>query len=140
MRKGGIIVDFNLQVGLNAERELMVSKVNTAKQYGSGAIEVFATPAMISLMEGASMDAVQSFLPEGFGTVGTSIQVNHVAATPIGMKVTAKAEVTQISGKRITFKIEAFDEVGLIGEGIHERYIIEELKFLERVASKGKNS
>lgn len=133
-------MDFNLQIGLRAEREVMVSKESTAKNYGSGAIEVFATPAMIALMEGASMDAVQPFLPEGFGTVGTSIQVNHVAATPIGMKVTAKAEVTQINGKRIVYKIEAFDEFGLIGDGLHERYIIQEAKFLEKVFSKAKTT
>jgi len=127
----------NIQVGFKAERELLVNQDNTAKKYGSGAIEVFATPAMIGLMEGAAMDAVQSFLPDGFGTVGTLIQVNHVAATPIGMKVIAKAEVTQVNGKRITFRVEAYDEVGLIGEGVHERYIIDEVRFLEKVASKG---
>ncbi|MFV9511266.1 thioesterase family protein [Tepidibacillus sp. LV47] len=131
-------MDFGLSIGLNGTKETIVSEENTAKTYGSGALEVFATPAMIGLMEGAAMNAVQPHLPVGYGTVGTMVNVKHIAATPMGMKVMANAELIEVNGKRLLFKIEAHDEVGLIGEGTHERYIVEEEKFLVRTNQKGK--
>ena len=130
-------MEFTLSKGLKGTKETIVSDQNTAKTYGSGALEVFATPAMVGLMEGAAMNAVQSNLPVGYGTVGTWIDVKHVAATPLNMKVTASAELIEVNGKRLLFRVEAIDEVGLIGEGKHERYIIEEEKFLSRTNSKG---
>ncbi|WP_339060347.1 thioesterase family protein [Tepidibacillus marianensis] len=129
-------MQFNATVGLIGTKETFVSEQNTAKTYGSGALEVFATPAMIGLMEGAAMNAAQADLPEGYGTVGTWIDVKHVAATPIGMKVTATAELMEVNGKRLVFQVEARDESGIIGEGKHERYIVEEEKFLARTNSK----
>lgn len=131
-------MEFHLQIGLTGTKQSIVNNTNTAKTYGSGELEVFATPAMVGLMEGAAMNAVHSSLPEGFGTVGTELQVKHVAATPLGMNVEARAELIAINGKRLSFKVEAYDEVGLIGEGTHERYIVEEEKFLSRVNNKGK--
>ncbi|TCS82482.1 thioesterase family protein [Tepidibacillus fermentans] len=129
-------MEFRLSIGLNGTKETIVSEQNTAKTYGSGALEVFATPAMIGLMEGAAMNAVQSHLPVGYGTVGTWVDVKHAAATPMGMKVTAKAELIEVNGKRLLFQVEARDDVGLIGEGKHERYIVEEEKFLAKTNSK----
>ena len=85
--------NFNLKTGLAGESQVKVSEENTALKYGSGTINVFATPAMIGLMEKASIEAVEKLLPEGFATVGTKIEVKHIAATPIGMNITAKAEL-----------------------------------------------
>ncbi len=128
--------EFNLTVGLKAEKKQTVTNLNTAKTYGSGDIDVFATPAMIGLMEGASLMITEKHLPQGFSSVGTKVDVYHTAATPIGMTVTAKAEIVEIHGKRLIFKIEAFDEKQQIGEGLHERYIIETEKFLKKAYAK----
>ncbi len=84
---------------------------NTAKKFGSGSVNVFATPAMIGLMEKASIEAVDHLLPDGYATVGTKIDVKHLAPTPIGMIIIAKAELEEIEGKKLKFKVEAFDEV-----------------------------
>lgn len=113
-----------------------VTEKNTAKAYGSGSIEVYATPAMIGLMEGASLATVDSILPEGLSTVGTKVEIKHLAATPLGLKVTAHAELVEIDGKRLLFKVEASDEKGKIGEGIHERFIIDVDKFLQKTKNK----
>lgn len=128
--------EINLSPGLKAEKSEKVTAANTAKAYGSGSIEVYATPAMIGLMEGASLSAVDPALPAGFSTVGTRLETNHLAATPLGMTVRAEAELIAVNGKKLTFKIAAFDEKDKIGEGIHERYIIEIAKFLAKAAAK----
>lgn len=129
-------MEFNLKVGLAAEVKEMVTPDNTAKKYGSGSIDVYATPAMIGLLENASLSAVDPLLPAGFSTVGISLNVKHMAATPIGMEVTAKAELIKVDGKKLTFKVEAFDGKDKIGEGEHERFIVELSKFMSRVESK----
>jgi predicted thioesterase len=95
---------------------------------------------MIALMEKAALSAVDPCLGEGFATVGLSLNVKHIAATPVGMKVSAEAELLSMEGKKLTFKVEAYDELEKIGEGIHERYIIELSKFLERTSGKGSTS
>lgn len=129
-------MEFNLTVGLEAKVELVVQQKDTAEAFGSGGVKVFATPLMIGLMENAALKAVDPILPTGFATVGTQLDVKHMAATPIGMKASARAELVEIDGKRLVFKVEAYDEVEKIGEGMHERYIIQMEKFLSKVNSK----
>ncbi len=131
--------NFNLRAGLVGKAETRVSKDNTALKYGSGSIDVFATPAMIGLMEKAAIMAVDSLLPEGFATVGTKIEVRHLAATPVGMNITAKAELLEIDNKKLKFNVLAYDDLEKIGEGIHFRYIINLEEFIKRNESKLKN-
>ena len=122
-----------LQVGMTYTVEQTVTTDMTARAIGSGGLEVFGTPFMMAMMESAAMLCVQPELPEGKGTVGVEITSSHVAPTPVGMKVRATAEVTHISenGKLIDFKVTAFDEEGLIGEGTHRRAIISNERFLQ---------
>lgn len=133
-------MDFGLRTGMAAQVEKVVGEDDTAVKFGSGGVRVFATPMMVALMENAALNAVDPYLGEGFATVGLSLNVKHMAATPVGMKVYAKAELLGIEGKKLTFRIEAFDEQEKIGEGTHERYIIELVKFLDRTARKGINT
>lgn len=129
-------LEFALTLGLKAEKTETVTDHNTALAYGSGGIRVYATPAMIGLMEGASLAAVEAALPEGFTTVGTHVSVAHVAATPVGMAVRAEAELTAAAGKKLSFNVRAYDETGLIGEGTHERYIVEAVPFVAKADKK----
>lgn len=129
-------MEFNLEIGLTSELELTVEHKHTAEALGSGGVKVFSTPMMIALMEGAALQTVASHLPEDFTTVGLSLNIHHIAATPVGIKVTAKAELLQVEGKKLTFKVEAFDETEKIGEGTHERYIVQESRFLQKVSQK----
>ena len=123
-------------VGTKATKSELVTNNNTAKTYGSGDIDVYATPAMVGLMEGASILILDKVVPNGFSTVGTKIDVSHLAATPIGMNVTAEAELIEVTGKKLVFKVIASDERGKIGEGIHERFVIEVEKFLHKTKNK----
>jgi predicted thioesterase len=121
-----------LKTGITGESKTVVSEKNTAITHGSGSVPVFATPAMIALMENAALSSVQPLLPEGHTTVGTKITSSHIAATPLGMEVTAKSELTEIDGKRLVFRVEAYDAKDKIGEGIHERFIINIEKFMQK--------
>ena len=125
-----------LKPGLKAEKTVTVTDKNTASACGSGGLNVFSPPAMITLMEDASLSAVQSLLPPGWSTVGTELNVKHLAATPLGMKVVARAELLGISGRALSFKVEAFDEAGKIGEGSHGRFIVENEKFMAKAEGK----
>ena len=107
---------------------------------GSGLLPVFATPQMIALMENAAVDATQASLEEGQGTVGTRLDVSHDAATPVGMQVWAEAEVTAVDGRKLTFAVTAYDEAGPIGKGTHERFIIQNDKFLAKAQGKKKGN
>lgn len=127
-----------IKVGLNSSIETDVKSEHSASKYGSGMVDVLATPAMIALMECTAKNAVDLHLPVGYTTVGTKVDVVHIAATPIGMKVTVNAKLIEVKGKKLTFRVEAFDEVEKIGEGIHERYVINSEKFMEKVNSKKK--
>jgi fluoroacetyl-CoA thioesterase len=129
-------MDFNLKVGLKSQAAEKVTEENTAIKYGSGTVNVFATPAMIGLMEKASIQIVDTLLPKGFATVGTFVNITHIAATPLNMVVIARSELIEIDGKKLKFKIEAFDEKEKIGEGLHGRYIINLQDFIERVEKK----
>ncbi len=126
----------DLKVGITGSTEVLVSEANTAKTMGSGSLDVFATPAMIALMEKAASMTVQNYIDEDSSTVGTMINIKHIAATPIGMNVTAKAELVEIDGKRLVFSVEAFDGKDKIGEGQHERFIIKAAKFIAKANSK----
>jgi len=123
-------------MGLTGKAEILVDINNTAKAMGSGDLEVFATPAMIALMEKAATLAVSECIPEGSSTVGTMINVKHIAATPVGMKISAQATLTEVDGKRLFFIVEAFDGKDKIGEGQHERFIINVDKFMVRANGK----
>jgi len=127
-----------ITVGMKHSIEKIVTPELTANAVGSGGLDVFGTPFMIGMMECAAMWCIQPELPEGKGTVGVEISTNHLAPTPVGMKVTATAEVTAVSenGKMITFKIAAFDEEGPIGEGVHTRAIISNDRFLQKCNEK----
>ncbi|GBF32126.1 dihydrolipoamide acyltransferase [Desulfocucumis palustris] len=128
----------SLVVGIKGEATDVVTDSNTAIAYGSGGVNVFATPAMIGLMEKAALTSVEPHLESGMTTVGTRVEVQHLAATPIGMKVTARSELIEAEGKRLLFRVEVLDEVEVVGRGTHERYVVPEQKFLSRAAGKKK--
>ncbi|WP_026881828.1 thioesterase family protein [Clostridium akagii] len=125
-------MEVNLEVGLKHQVEKMVSDQDTAKKYGSGDLDVYATPAMIALMENASTNCVKGQLPLGFTTVGIEINVKHLRATPVGVKVRAEAILEKVDGKRLFFKVEAYDDLGKIGEGINIRYLVNAEEFVGR--------
>jgi predicted thioesterase len=124
--------------GFAAELELTVTDADTASRWGSGLVPVFSTPALVGLMESAAVKALSGHLVPGQTTVGGHIDVHHLAATPIGMTVRAKAELTAVDGRKLTFKIQAWDEVELIGEADHERFVVDEARFVEKVDAKRK--
>ncbi len=123
-------------IGTKGRIETVVNDANTAKFAGSGSLDVFATPSMICLMEQAAQASVAEYLGKDQGTVGTKIEVTHDAATPLGMKVWAESELVEVDRRRLVFEVAAYDECGLIGKGIHERFIIENEKFLSKVNAK----
>ena len=125
-----------IQTGLTCKKKITVTPEMTAAAMGSGALEVLATPSMIALMEGTAQEAVQNILEDGQGTVGTRIDVRHLAATPVGMEVTCTAEVTEVDRRRIVFTVKAKDEKEVIGEGIHERFVIDNEKFFAKCRQK----
>ena len=127
---------YGLKPGLRGTAEILVGTRDTAPHIGSGKIKVLATPVMVSLMEEAALDAVEGFLPPGFQTVGTRLDITHVAATPVGVRVTAGAEVTKVDGRRLTFHVWADDETERIGEGTHERIVVEVSRFDRRAQEK----
>ena len=125
-----------LTVGLKGRAETVVTPENTAQAVGSGLVSVFATPHMIALMENAAVQAVQAHLAPDEGTVGTRLDVTHDAATPVGMRVWAEAELTAVEGRKLTFAVRAYDEAEQIGGGTHERFIIKPEKFLAKTQAK----
>jgi len=128
-----------IQVGLTGEVEQVVTQELTAEALGNTGVKVYATPYVVCLMENAAQAAMLPHLPPGAGTVGTLVEMKHLAATPLGMKVRAKATVVETDGKRCLFQVDVFDEVEKIAEGRHERFIVPNLeKFLARAMSKGK--
>ena len=127
-----------LTLGLAAELEHLVTDDDTAAKWGSGLVPVFSTPALVGLMEGAAVKALVGQLAPGQTTVGGHIDVRHLAATPVGMQVRARAELTVVEGRKLVFKIQAWDEVELIGEANHERFVIDEARFLAKIQAKGK--
>ncbi len=126
----------SLTVGIKGRAEDVVCEHNTAQAACSGALAVFGTPFMAALMEKAAWTSIAPCLTQGESTVGTKLNISHLSATPVGMKVWAESEITLVDGKRIELKVAAYDEKGLIGEGIHERFIITDDRFLAKAAHK----
>jgi fluoroacetyl-CoA thioesterase len=127
-----------LAPGLVAELKQIVTDADTASKWGSGLVPVFSTPALVGLMESAAVAALTGHLSPGQTTVGAHIDVHHLAATPVGMQVRARAELTAVEGRKLVFKIQAWDEVELIGEADHERFVIDEARFIGRIQAKAK--
>jgi len=125
-----------LQAGLSGAVELVVADEHTAPRVGSGRVHVLATPVMINLIEAAALAAIEHLLPAGYQSLGTRLDVRHIAATPVGMKVFASATVEAVSGRTVRFKVEARDEKELIGDGAHERVVVNVAKFDARVRKK----
>jgi fluoroacetyl-CoA thioesterase len=125
-----------LKPGLTGNAEIVVGTRDTAPHVGSGKIGVLATPIMVNLMEAAALQAVERFMPSGYQTVGTHLDVKHFAATPVGMRVVAHAELVKVEGRTLTFRIRAEDEREAIGEGMHERLIINVERFDVRMQRK----
>jgi fluoroacetyl-CoA thioesterase len=134
-RKDIFMID--LAPGLTAETSLTVTESDTAAKWGSGLVPVFGTPSLVGLMENAAVKALEGHLPEDQTTVGGRIDVQHLAATPVGMTVRARAELKTVEGRKLIFHIEAWDEVERIGEAIHERIVIKTEKFVARAQAKG---
>ena len=126
----------SIEVGIKGRAETVVVQENTAAAVGSGLVPVFATPYMIALMENAAVNALTPYMEENQGSVGTHLDVSLDAATPIGMKVWAEAEVTAVDGKALTFSVTAYDEAGVIGKGTHNRFIIAVDRFLAKAEKK----
>ena len=122
-----------LETGITYKQSITVQPKDTAAVYWSGSLEVFATPAMVALMENTAVHCLKGHLEEGQDTVGIEINVKHIKATPVGDKVNCKAKVTEIEGRRIRFEIEAEDEKGQIGYAIHDRFIIDPVKFMAKL-------
>lgn len=125
-----------LEKGIKGRQEEVVTLELTAVKVGSGLVEVYATPMMIALMEKTCSTTVEPFLEDGDSTVGTLVNVSHCAATPVGMKVYCECELLEVDRRRLVFKVAAYDERGLIGEGMHERFIINKEKFQAKVNEK----
>jgi fluoroacetyl-CoA thioesterase len=125
-----------LRPGLEGSVEIVVGTRDTAPHVGSGKIKVLATPVMVNLMEEAALNAVEGFLPSGFQTVGTRLDISHTAATPVGLSVVAGAQLTRIDGRRLAFRVWANDEKERIGEGVHERIIVNVARFDARAQEK----
>ena len=122
-----------LKKGLSSQSSVTVSAGNTASAMGSGDLDVFATPAMVALMENAAMKAVADALPEGSTTVGAEMNVTHIKPSGLGAEIVATAVLTGVEGRKLTFNVGARDAEGMIGEGIHIRYAVDRRRFMEKV-------
>ena len=125
-----------ISIGTKGHAESYVDKDDTAREVGSGDLLVYSTPCMIAMMESAACESIAPFLDEGQSSVGVSMNVTHEAATPVGMEVRAESEVTAVEGRKVTFRVAAYDEAGLIGQGTHTRVIIAAERFLEKTYAK----
>ena len=129
-----------IQTGIKGHLEITVTQDKTAKAMGSGELEVFATPAMISLIEETAWRSVSGLLESGEGTVGTRIEISHTSATPVGIRITCETEVDVVDRRRIVFDVRVLDEFGKIGEGTHERFIVRNDRFLQKAGEKSKQT
>ena len=125
-----------MEVGAKFKVTIKVEEKDTAKAHGSGTLSVLATPRMIALMEESAYKCIDKYLEDGQSSVGTYLDVKHLAATPVGMEVYAESEVIEVDGRRVVFSVKAYDEKGLIGEGKHERFIVFSDKFVSKTYQK----
>lgn len=125
-----------MNIGEKYEVEITVTDEITAKSMRSGSLPVLATPFMVALMEQAASELCDKYIEEGLSTVGTALNIQHLAPTPVGAKVRAVATVTEYDGRKICFDVEAYDEAGLIGKGTHERFTIKIDKFMQKTAQR----
>ena len=128
-----------LSVGLQGEARVTVDESNTAIAHGSGTVSVLATPALIALLEKAAQNSVAPFLEAGSTTVGTMVNIKHLAATPVGINVTASSRLAELDGRRLLFEVEVKDEVEVVATGVHERFIVKMDSFMKRAANKSKS-
>lgn len=127
-----------LKIGIKGEKEIVVDASVSAKKAASGEMDVFGTPFVIALMEQTADVSVRPYIENTQATVGTMVNIKHMAATPMGMKAFGKSELLEIDGRRLFFKVEVYDEVGLVAEGAHERFIIDKEKFMAKTEKRGK--
>jgi len=126
-----------LKVGITGEQSEKVVYENTATAVGSGVLEVYGTPCMLALMEKTACESIEPYLDEGWGSVGTLVNIKHLAATPIGMTVRCESELLEVDGRRLLFAVKAYDDEGLIGEGTHERFTVNNEKFQNKANARG---
>ena len=127
-----------ITTGITGEKSVAVKIENTALAMGSGTLRVFATPAMIALIEGCCAESVEDMLPQGITTVGTKVEVEHLAASPIGASILCKSKLTAYDGRRHDFEVEVYDNAGLIGKGTHTRFTVDAQRFIDKAYSKVK--
>lgn len=125
-----------MEKGIKNTRTITVTPDKTAEVMGSGTLPVFATPAMVALMENTAAESVEALVGEGNTTVGTVINVKHLSADPIGAEVTCESELVEVDGRRLVFEIKASDRDGVVGEAHHERFIIDKTRFMDKVQKK----
>ncbi|MBQ7500053.1 MAG: thioesterase family protein [Clostridia bacterium] len=125
-----------ITTGTKGKKSVLVVPENTAEAVGSGLLPVFSTPALIALMEGCCAESVAGSLPEGDCTVGISLDVKHTSATPVSLTVTAESELVAVDGRRLTFKVTAYDDAGEVGHGTHERFIVTADRFMNKANAK----
>ena len=125
-----------IEAGIKGHKEQIVTPEMSAARVSSGLVDVFATPMLVALVEQTCYESVLSHLDEGQGTVGTLVNVSHLSATPIGKRVWCDSELTEVDRRRLVFNVKAYDEVGLIGEGTHERFVIDTAKFMDKLKAK----
>ena len=127
---------FMLETGIRGRQSVAVTPENTAKTMGSGTLNVFATPALVALAEKTCWMSVADALDEGCGSVGTKLELEHTAPTPVGMTVTCESELTAVEGRKLVFKVSLYDEKGPVGGGVHERFVVNDAKFAAKAESK----
>jgi len=128
-----------MKIGISGKKVITVTEDMTAKSLGSGELSVYATPSMIALMENTAYKSVSEYLEDGQGTVGTLMNVKHLSATPVGMEVICESKLVEIDRKKLVFEVKAYDKSGCIGEGLHERFIIDNKKFTAKAQNKLEN-
>ncbi|MFU8844155.1 MAG: thioesterase family protein [Bacteroidales bacterium] len=127
------MTEVQIPPGIRHEKELIVSADHSALKFGSGMVDVFATPAMIALLESVAMESILSFIPDGYTTVGVEIHIKHLKATPTGRKVKGESYLRKVTGNKLNFEVHAWDEKGLIGIGTHTRVVVEKAAFYEKL-------
>ncbi len=127
------MIDVRIPAGIKHHKEVVVSDSDSACVFGSGEVNVFATPALIALLESTALESIAPYMPEGYTTVGTEVSLKHLKATPIGMTVKGESYLRTVNGRKLHFELHAWDEKGFIAIGTHTRVIVEEKEFMEKL-------